>query len=866
MLDSNKLNKETVLEKIKVLHIDDDEDFLLLSKQYIENETKEAIIFHVLDDPTKVFEMLEKEEFDVIVCDYLMPELDGLDILLKLKEKKKEVPFIIFTGRSREEIAIKALNLGVKYYIKKDPDTKSQYAELVNHIKRAAEFSRTEEALVESEERFFSFMENIPAIAFIKTIDEELVYVNNYLLRIANHHQTLDSEQYNENLQRLVKSKGKQEREILKNKGILVEELNLKIGNKNRLFQIFKFPLRHKNTELLIGGFGIDVTEKTRALMELKKKQEELLRQRNKMHQYLNVAGVMIVILNADGTTHFINKKVTDILGYTEEDLIGKNLFDVIYPEKIRKELKTRFYQSMKKNRKPSEYLEVELVTKTGEKKVIAFRNIEIRDHEGNLIQIFGTGEDITRRKELENEIKRSEEKYRTVIETSPDSIVLSNLEGEIIFANKEAAKMHGYDDPNDLIGQNIMTFTAPEDYDKAKQEFIGTINVEYASSSIYLVKKDGTKFPVEMKTSLIRDEEGKPTAILAIGRDITERLKSEEGIRKSEVLYRTVFESTGTANIIVGRDNIIKMVNSKAGKLAGYQAKDVVGKKKWTEFIPLKERKMMLEYNKKRFDDPHAVPKQYETKIITGDGKIKNILINLSPVINTTDLIVSVVDITEQKNIEQELLKKKEELSIFAHMIAHDIRNSLSTVEGFLDLLQLNFKETYVDKINKQLKYMRELVDRSIDLAEAGREIHKDKKVDLAKLISKISELTVPQTIQLELDKLPTVLADESKLSQIVKNLLENAVIHGKPKLIEVRCVFKKEKCIISFINDGDKPNQKLVNKALNATFSTKEIANLHGLMIVKKIVEAHNWEIIYNFKMEKTCFDLIVPKEDVQ
>ncbi|MHA1397346.1 MAG: PAS domain S-box protein, partial [Candidatus Heimdallarchaeaceae archaeon] len=627
-----------------------------------------------------------------------------------------------------------------------------------------------------------------------------------------------------------------------------------------------KFLLRHKSTELLIGGFGIDVTEKTKALMELKKKQEELLRQRNKMHQYLNVAGVMIIILNADGTTHFINKKVTDILGYTEEDLIGKNLFDVIYPEKIRKELKTRFYQSIKKNRKPSEYLEVELVTKTGEKKVIAFRNIEIRDHEGNLIQIFGTGEDITRRKELENEIKRSEEKYRKVIETSPDSIVLSNLEGEIIFANKEAAKMHGYDDPNDLIGQNIMTFTAPEDYDKAKQEFMGTINAEYASSSIYLVKKDGTKFLVEMKTSLIRDEEGKPTAILAIGRDITERLKSEEDIRKSEVLYRTFFESTGTANIIVGRDNIIKMVNSKAGKLAGYQAKDVVGKKKWTEFIPLKERKMMLEYNKKRFDDPYAVPKQYETKIITGDGKIKNILINLSPVINTTDLIVSVFDITEQKNIEQELLKKKEELSIFAHMIAHDIRNSLSTIEGFLDLLQLNFKETYVDKINKQLKYMRELVDRSIDLAEAGREIHKDKKVDLTKLISKISELTVPQTIQLKLGKLPTVLADESKLSQIVKNLLENAVIHGKPKLIEVRCVFKKDKCIISFINDGDKPNQKLVNKALNATFSTKEIANLHGLMIVKKIVEAHNWEIKYNFKMKKTCFDLIIPKEDVQ
>jgi signal transduction histidine kinase len=156
----------------------------------------------------------------------------------------------------------------------------------------------------------------------------------------------------------------------------------------------------------------------------------------------------------------------------------------------------------------------------------------------------------------------------------------------------------------------------------------------------------------------------------------------------------------------------------------------------------------------------------------------------------------------------------------------------------------------------------MRELLDRSIELAEAGRVIEKIDNVDLNKLFKECAEMTIPNKITFTHENLPTIQADMKKLSQIIKNLFENAVQHGKPKKIEILFEETDKESIIYIQNDGVKADPKTIQEAFEAKFSTKELKELHGLTIVNKLIEAHDWEIMLEEEKDFTSFKIIIPK----
>jgi len=166
---------------IKVLHIDDEEDFLIITKEFVERLSNGEITITSISNPLEVVDKIETKTFDVIVCDYMMEELNGLDLLQKLKTQEYDIPFIIFTGRGREEVVIKALNLGADYYLRKGLDAKSQYAELVHQIRTVFRHKNAERDLRESEEKFSLFLNNVPAIAYLKDEKGRYTFFNDYL-------------------------------------------------------------------------------------------------------------------------------------------------------------------------------------------------------------------------------------------------------------------------------------------------------------------------------------------------------------------------------------------------------------------------------------------------------------------------------------------------------------------------------------------------------------------------------------------------------------------------------------------------------------------------------------------------------------
>jgi PAS domain S-box-containing protein len=164
--------KDTACPKtrLSVLYVDDEPTFLDLCKIYLERSGD--ICMTGVSSPYEALELLESSYFDVIVSDYQMPDLDGIGFLKHLQKINCTIPFILFTGRGREEVVIQAINNGATFYLQKGGDPKSQFAELTHKIKEAARRRQAEKALQESENRYRTVFENTGTAIVI--IDEDM--------------------------------------------------------------------------------------------------------------------------------------------------------------------------------------------------------------------------------------------------------------------------------------------------------------------------------------------------------------------------------------------------------------------------------------------------------------------------------------------------------------------------------------------------------------------------------------------------------------------------------------------------------------------------------------------------------------------
>jgi PAS domain S-box-containing protein len=148
------------MNPIKVLLIDDEPELLDISRHFL--QMSKDLSVQTCDSGSEALEVLARAPFDVIVSDYQMARMDGLQLLRRLRESGNETRFILFTGKGREDVAVTALNLGATFYLQKGGDVRAQFAELANMIRRAAESARSERLLRESESKFRGYIENAP--------------------------------------------------------------------------------------------------------------------------------------------------------------------------------------------------------------------------------------------------------------------------------------------------------------------------------------------------------------------------------------------------------------------------------------------------------------------------------------------------------------------------------------------------------------------------------------------------------------------------------------------------------------------------------------------------------------------------------
>ncbi|MHA2297211.1 MAG: response regulator [Candidatus Hodarchaeales archaeon] len=175
---------------INILHVDDEKHFLDLCKLYLEKINSHIKVENV-SSPNQVVQKLEGGKYEVIISDYQMPGKNGLELLAELRKNDNNIPFIILTGRGREEVVIQALNLGADFYIQKSSEPEVLFTELNHFISKVVEKRREEKireraelALQESHKLFSLFMMHLPGLAYMKDENGCYFYINKTLENI----------------------------------------------------------------------------------------------------------------------------------------------------------------------------------------------------------------------------------------------------------------------------------------------------------------------------------------------------------------------------------------------------------------------------------------------------------------------------------------------------------------------------------------------------------------------------------------------------------------------------------------------------------------------------------------------------------
>ncbi|NPV90130.1 MAG: PAS domain S-box protein [Firmicutes bacterium] len=267
---------------------------------------------------------------------------------------------------------------------------------------------------------------------------------------------------------------------------------------------------------------------------------------------------------------------------------------------------------------------------------------------------------DITERRRIEEALRQSEAKFRSIIEYSRDGIVLFDETGRVIEWNQglekifvvkreQALGLYAWDDlfqrltpAKDIKGffySLLRTGDAPTLNQTMEHEF---------------VMPDGRFHTIEEVSFAIKTDRGYMCCWFI--RDITERKLAERALRESEENYRAIFENTGTANIKYGEDTIIQLANAEAERLSGYSKEEIEGKMSWTEFVTHDEIPKVKRITALINNHPEGSPRSYETKIKDRRGSIHNVIITIQLIPGTLKRVVSILDITDRKQTEEKL------------------------------------------------------------------------------------------------------------------------------------------------------------------------------------------------------------------
>jgi PAS domain S-box-containing protein len=659
--------------RLRVLYVDDEPSLLEIGKLFLEADGE--FVVDTLTSATEALSHLISERYDAIISDYQMPEMDGIAFLKHLKASGNQTPFIIFTGRSREEVVVEALNTGAAFYLQKGGDPGVQFTELSHKVRSAVEKRTTETAFIESEEKFRVLADTSPVgIAVLQGNHD--VYINNYAARMSGYtKEELCSMNFwdmiHPDFQEMIRKRGFA-RQQGNDEPARYEVKYLTKSGESRWAHLSAGNIIYEGKPAVVVML-VDVTERKRAEEELQASYEDMAAAEEKLQRQYDslresqeqtrkseqdyrsiLENIQDVYYRSDAEGNLIlaSPSLASLLGYPSvQELYGKNIASTLYyvPEERKKVLANIHEHGSVTNH------ELIFRKRDGTPVIISTSSHEYFNADGKYLGVEGIFRDITDRKQAEEALKKSENMYRTIFETTGAATIIIEKDTTISLANSEFARMSGFS-IEELEGKKSWTeFVVKEDHERLKKYHADRRQDPPSAPKVYefrFVNRSGEIRYCFNHVALIPGTTRSVSSVV----DITERVKAEQSLRESENQYRTIFNNTGAATIIIEKDTTISLANSEFARMSGFSIEELEGKKSWTEFVVKEDHERLKKYHADRRQDPPGAPKIYEFRFINRSGEIRHCFNHVALIPGTTRSVASVVDITERVKAEQSL------------------------------------------------------------------------------------------------------------------------------------------------------------------------------------------------------------------
>lgn len=468
--------------------------------------------------------------------------------------------------------------------------------------------------------------------------------------------------------------------------------------------------------------------------------------------------------------------------------------------------------------------------------------------------------------------------------ETTHTGITITDLSSKIIYANPAEAKMHGYDQ-EELIGKSSEILGPSE---LKKRMNVETIRkMKSRSRESINVRKDKSRFPVFLRSDVVKGRGGEPIAVVTTSEDLTERKLEQETQVKSESIHRALVETSPYGIQYSDREGKIVFSNAAHHQILRYEQGELIGKYVW-DFTDTEEARQATKeaYSKIISEEPD--PTVYYNKNRTKDGRLVDVFIHWNYIRDAKGEITAICsfvsDVSERKRMEEELTKtqKLESLGILAGGIAHDFNNLLTGILGNISVARKNLPPDH--KADKVLRASEAACKRAASLT--AQLLIFSREGEPLKETAYISDLLIESSsfalrgsnvrcrINLAQDLWPVEI-DPGQINQVINNLIINAdqampeggviFIDAQNVSVEtetIAALAKGEYIKVTIRDQGAGIPSEYLSKVFDPFFTTKEKGSGLGLSTSYSIIKKHDGLITAESEVEKgAAFNIYLP-----
>ena len=381
---------------------------------------------------------------------------------------------------------------------------------------------------------------------------------------------------------------------------------------------------------------------------------------------------------------------------------------------------------------------------------------------------------------------------YQLLVDNTLDMIAVLDVEGRVVFNSPAIKTFLGYE-PDELNGRFAFNLIHPDDRKALLDTFSSGVRtpgtVEYFEYRF--LHKDGSwRFLESMGTNLLDDPSVK--GVVVTSRDITDRKRMEEELKRSEEYFRAVMENALDLIMIQDENAVIKYINRASKRLLGYEPQEMIGRKS-LDFIHPEDVSKTAKIISTATQDPDYSPLG-EARVKHKDGSwryLEGIGRNFLDHPAVGGIVTSLRDISDRKRMESELRDRNEELEAFAHTISHDLLSPVAVVEGYAKAAleadaegRPEAERECLEAIARGARRMSGLINSLLQYAQAGHMDPKACGIDpeeiLLEVLIDLEEEVLEKNARVKTaTDMPRIEVDDVKLRQVFNNLIANALKH---------------------------------------------------------------------------------------